>query len=148
MAYWSQSLFSWIHLSYEMIAYIEKLVKEKGLNPYFPGFIFLITRWGYFGARHRLWSQSLFSWIHLSYNIKKIMEYTKEVGGLNPYFPGFIFLMPRKKGRMSCCGSTRLNPYFPGFIFLIETIADFLADGLLESQSLFSWIHLSYIIKT
>ena len=115
----SQSLFSWIHLSY---------------------FRCLSSR-----LRAHRESQSLFSWIHLSYKEKRgrkngrickvsilifldssflwkeknKMKKEKELFCLNPYFPGFIFLI---KNNILIIGfvARGLNPYFPGFIFLID----------------------------
>lgn len=37
-----------------------------------------------------------------------------------------------------------LNPYFPGFIFLIARLKERYRPSTKLSQSLFSWIHLSY----
>ena len=65
-------------------------------------------------------SQSLFSWIHLSY-ANRILE-------------GWAYY--------NVC----LNPYFPGFIFLIWWRSWTISKFTMLSQSLFSWIHLSYEI--
>ena len=65
--YLSQSLFSWIHLSYKRGEKNETFRRLRGLNPYFPGFIFLIASSGLTSEMYCTVSQSLFSWIHLSY---------------------------------------------------------------------------------
>ena len=104
----SQSLFSWIHLSYCIIPLIT-LHWIISLNPYFPGFIFLI-----------------------------------HTHSLNPYFPGFIFLIDIESCPLRGQTRNRLNPYFPGFIFLIASSGLTSEMYCTVSQSLFSWIHLSY----
>ena len=43
------------------------------LNPYFPGFIFLMEEGMKLLDVLEKWSQSLFSWIHLSYKCKSII---------------------------------------------------------------------------
>ena len=89
----SQSLFSWIHLSY----CISGCAKRSGSSA----------------------SQSLFSWIHLSYSHINDNRRIHVNLGLNPYFPGFIFLINSSDQTIACSGKS-LNPYFPGFIFLIN----------------------------
>ncbi len=89
----SQSLFSWIHLSY---------IPNLGINDI-----------------SRPKSQSLFSWIHLSYEGEKEWNSCFWKCCLNPYFPGFIFLM-EKNLFWYFDEEDGLNPYFPGFIFLIN----------------------------
>ena len=115
----SQSLFSWIHLSYAF--QIRKLIlSRKCLNPYFPGFIFLIgERRSYYDQCNKR-SQSLFSWIHLSYP-----NHPHDLP--NSSFPSqslfsWIHLSYR-----------RIRPHYR-------------MQGV-RSQSLFSWIHLSYCIR-
>ena len=62
---------------------------------------------------------------------------------LNPYFPGFIFLISVAFPPDSAHTGS-LNPYFPGFIFLIKKREVEKMGEYVKSQSLFSWIHLSY----
>ena len=89
----SQSLFSWIHLSYKTHRRRGKYEGKYCLNPYFPGFIFLILLRAYVCMHLFLTSQSLFSWIHLSYRNKSMDRDPGAGKRLNPYFPGFIFLI-------------------------------------------------------
>ena len=114
-------------------------------------------------------SQSLFSWIHLSYIPGRDGDDGGVCRSLNPYFPGFIFLISliiMSKKRCSpvvsilifldssflCTSNVEvtniekysLNPYFPGFIFLILLYIGLSIVRVSLSQSLFSWIHLSY----
>ena len=114
------------------------------LNPYFPGFIFLILDGFVTVLRTVIQSQSLFSWIHLSYGKKGTICWSSSDFCLNPYFPGFIFLMKERQFHVGICKVIRLNPYFPGFIFLINCLCLIWTVILRTSQSLFSWIHLSY----
>ena len=63
---------------------------------------------------------------------------------LNPYFPGSIFLILLVALTLQSTAMS-LNPYFPGSIFLIKPSRG--SDVTVfcnESQSLFSWIHISH----
>ena len=89
-----------------------------GLNPYFPGFIFLIRIILYPDNSSDSMSQSLFSWIHLSYNKKEVLILKKL-----EFVSILIFL-----DSSFLCNK---------FSILRRILYEM-------SQSLFSWIHLSY----
>ena len=114
----SQSLFSWIHLSYKSANISSSIDFKSCLNPYFPGFIFLIL---YIDPRLdavSMESQSLFSWIHLSYTMRMASLKTILFWVSILIFLDSSFLYEENKlwfGEYDWC----LNPYFPGFIFLI-----------------------------
>ena len=66
---------------------------------------------------------------------------------LNPYFPGFIFLIARLKERYR--PSTKLSQSLFSWIHLsYYDYACLLGLNMAGSQSLFSWIHLSYDMPT
>ncbi len=120
---------------------------EFYLNPYFPGFIFLIAR---LKERYRpstKLSQSLFSWIHLSYMpISKKLQ--KGIVLKSQSLFSWIHLSYANMLEfIRLFIDSSLNPYFPGFIFLILQQQFLKLAGNKPSQSLFSWIHLSYPVK-
>ena len=107
---------------------------------------FLYVKPGKEGKVSSKMSQSLFSWIHLSYANRILEGWAYYNVCLNPYFPGFIFLIAKSDSPFRSAAFTSLNPYFPGFIFLIWWRSWTISKFTMLSQSLFSWIHLSYEI--
>ena len=93
----SQSLFSWIHLSYEWSNVFKNRCWSNCLNPYFPGFIFLICR-RLVGNHKGPGFVSILIFLDSSFlYIKSGWLFQNKMLCLNPYFPGFIFLINEKK---------------------------------------------------
>ena len=115
----SQSLFSWIHLSYQLsITYfLTPLLLSQSLFSWIHlSYKKEITFW----LSVLLPSQSLFSWIHLSYATEGVI-YEKIL-----YFVSILifldssFLSKKEELWRNFIFLLSLNPYFPGFIFLIN----------------------------
>ena len=138
----SQSLFSWIHLSYANMLEFIRLFIDSSLNPYFPGFIFLILQQQFLKLAGNKPSQSLFSWIHLSYPVKvRERSFFSCVSILIFLDSSFLWMGKIDPERAMFEVSILI---FLDSSFLSEESAEVAYQVMGASQSLFSWIHLSY----